>query len=150
MTTVEASIVKQDPSARRAGACPACGQPPGAGRFGWGGGAPEAHAERCPVCERVLDHFPAGCVELSGKRFAERRQEILKHVVRCAEAESARHALERIERTETVAGSVAVWTSHARLARRIGDFVREQFGGQLSYHFEHAPDLLRVSWRSET
>ena len=150
MRAVEASIVKQDPSASKAGACPACGQQPGTGRFGWGGGAPQAHAERCPVCERVLDHFPAGCVELSGQLFAGRRQEILKHIMRCGEAESSRTPQERIDRMETVAGSVAVWTSHARLARRLGDYLQERFGGQLAYHFEHAPELLRVIWRSET
>lgn len=101
------------------------------------------------MCERVVDHFPAGCVELGGEFFAAHRQDILQRILRCGESEAVRHPAERIKRMAAQGGRVEVWTSHARLAKRIGDFLEEQLGGQLSCHFERAPEVLRVAWRRE-
>lgn len=120
--------------------------PPGFGRWGWGGGEPEAHAERCPVCERIWDIFPAGRLVLRGPYFAANRKEILRAVIGRARAAAVEHPARAIDGMQAGAGGVVVSVNDARLARQIGDELEARFGGALEYHYEHHPNRLIVSW----
>lgn len=131
------------PAAER---CPECGLPYGVGRFGWGGGVPGAHAERCSTCQRVHDEFPAGSVILRGAWYAAHRKEILRRVLASAERANAEHPSRRVVSVDPAGADVVVRTTDARLARRIGDALCEAYRGTLEYHYDHERNLLQIAW----
>jgi len=127
--------------------CPDCGAVYRRGRWQWAA-APEkdAQLERCPACHRVHDHFPAGYVTLGGAFFGEHRDEILRRVRHCEEAEKRDHPLERIMKIEADGEGTVVTTTDPHLARRIGDALHDAFKGELEYHYNKEENLLRVAW----
>ncbi|MBV8033349.1 MAG: ATPase [Betaproteobacteria bacterium] len=129
------------------GRCPGCGALPGAGRWGWGGGEPEAHAERCPVCQRIFDHFPPGNLLLTGPKFHARRAEILRAVLRYSRAENWRYPTRHVLASEVHGEDVLVRTNDARLVRHIGDALVRRLGGELGYDYGHDGKLLTIRWR---
>src|SRR5687768_3394354 len=77
-------------------ACPDCGAVYRRGRWRWELAPVGALAARCPACLRVRDRLPAATVTLSGRFFAQHRDEILARVRSCAEAETRTHPMQRI------------------------------------------------------
>jgi hypothetical protein len=128
------------------GRCPECGVLYGEGRWGWGGGTPGAHAERCASCGRVHDVFPPGDVMLSGPIFAKRRKEVLDRIVLWGKLLAKEHPARRIEAVQVHKSGVMVKTNDARLARRIGDALCNSFGGKLEYRYPHPANTLHVLW----
>ncbi len=126
--------------------CPECGLPYGGARFGWGGGKPGAHAERCPACGQVHDEFPGGTVILRGPVFGRRRKEVLEWVAAVETRIDRDHPGKLIESIEPREAEVLVRTSDARVARRIGDALCKAFGGALEYRYPHPPTVLNVEW----
>jgi hypothetical protein len=89
---------------------------------------------------------PAGFVRLSGPFLQEHRKELLKRVRRCEESERRGHPMQRIMAIARHEGELLVTTSHARLARRIGEALHDAYQGELSYCSGQGELLLRVWW----
>ena len=126
--------------------CPDCGAVFLHGRWTWGDSPPNAHAERCPACHRVHDHFPAGYVTLRGPFFDQHREEILQRVRHCEAAEKPEHPLQRIMALEANGEGTLVTTTDPHLARGIGEALHDAYKGELEYHYNKAENLLRVAW----
>ena len=126
--------------------CPDCGVKYHDGRWTWGDAPQKALHERCPACQRIHDHFPAGYVTLSGAFFGAHKQEVLSRVRHCEESEKSDHPLERIMAIEARNGETVVTTTDTHLARRIGDALYGAFKGELEYRYNKEENLLRVSW----
>ena len=126
--------------------CPDCGAVFLRGRWTWGESPRNAHAERCPACHRVHDHFPAGYVTLRGPFFDQHREEILQRVRHCEAAEKPEHPLQRIMALEANGEGALVTTTDAHLARGIGEALHDAYKGELEYHYNKAENLLRVTW----
>lgn len=126
--------------------CPGCGAIFHHGHWSWGAPAPGAAQHLCPACQRVRDRVPAGQLTLSGKFFAEHRDEIL-HLVRNAEAKAkAEHPLERIIDIKDEAGRTVVTFTDAHLVHGVGEALRHAYQGVLDSHFTDEGDLVRVAW----
>lgn len=127
--------------------CTDCGAVFRGGRWTWEEAAPQAHASRCPACQRIHDDFPAGYVSLSGEFLGSHHDEIL-HLVRNHEAkEKAEHPLQRIMDVQEKDGETLVTTTDIHLARDIGEALHGAYKGELEYHYNKGQNLLRVSWR---
>ena len=126
--------------------CPDCGAIYVDGRWRWGSVASGAHAERCPACHRIHDHFPAGFVTLSGAFLAAHRAEIEQLVRHREGREKAQHPLERIIAIEDTADGILITTTGIHLARALGDALEAAYKGQLDYHYNDQESLLRVQW----
>lgn len=126
--------------------CPDCGAILHHGHWEWGTAAAGAEQHLCPACHRTRDRVPAAQLTLSGKFFAEHRDEIL-HLVRNTEAAAkAEHALERImDIKDDAAGTVITFTD-AHLVHRIGKALQHSYQGELDSHFTDEGDLARVAW----
>lgn len=126
--------------------CTECGAVYRRGRWTWGAAAQDAHAERCPACHRIHDRMPAGYVTLGGAFYESHRDEILRRIRRCEEAEKKEHPLQRIIAVDANAHGSIVTTTDTHLARRIGDALRDAYKGELEYRYNKEENLLRVAW----
>lgn len=126
--------------------CPQCGAVFLEGRWRWGEIPPNAHREICPACHRMLDHYPAGFVTLSGDFFLAHHDEIMHLVRHHEEREKAEHPLQRIMEVERHDDGVLVTTTDIHLARGIGEALHHAYQGELKYHYNPAESLLRVHW----
>ena len=126
--------------------CPDCAAVYRDGRWQWSLPGGPARKARCPACQRIHDHFPAGYVRLSGAFFRQHRGEILRRVRHCEEAEKAEHALERIMQVAADGDGELVTTTGVHLARRIADALEDAFKGQLEFRYSKKENVLRVAW----
>ena len=126
--------------------CPACRAVYSGGRWNWGTAPDGAHEERCPACQRVHDHFPAGYVVLKGAFLAGHREEVLQLARNREAKEKAEHPLERIMDIEEIEGGVQITTTDTHLARDIGEALHSAYRGELEYHYNKEENLLRVHW----
>lgn len=126
--------------------CPECGAVFHRGRWSWAGAEPGAHEARCPACERIREHLPAGFVNLRGEFFKAHRDEILKRVRHCEQSEKADHPLERIIDIEAKEAGTLITTTGTHLARRLGEAVNDAYKGELEFHYNRGENLLRVDW----
>ena len=140
------SALAERPAEAGAERCPECGLPPTEGRYGWGGGTPGAHAERCATCGRVHDEFPVGTVLLSGAAFWRRRKEVIERLSVWAKLLAKEHPSRRIESIDPLHAGVLVRTNDARLAMRVGEALARSFGGTLEYRHSHEPAILHITW----
>ena len=132
---------------RMAARCRDCGAVYRDGRWSWAPLARPTHKVRCPACERIRDGFAAGYVKLGGDYFSAHRDEILRRVRACEEAERGEHPLERIIAIEPASGGALVTTTGVHLARRIAQALRHAYKGELDSRYSKADNVLRASWR---
>jgi hypothetical protein len=126
--------------------CPDCGATYRDGRWSWQPADTAAHEARCPACQRIHDRYPAGYVSLGGRFFNEHRDEVLRRIHGCEDAEKRDHPMERIMDVSQVGSATLVTTTGTHLARRIGDALHDAFKGELEFHYNKDENLLRVSW----
>jgi NMD protein affecting ribosome stability and mRNA decay len=127
--------------------CPKCGATYRRGRWTWLVAPPDAPRRKCPACQRIDDHFPAGYVTLGGAFFTEHRTEVL-NLVKAQEArEKAEHPLQRIMAIEDAGEDVQVTTTDVHLARAVAQAVHDAFKGDLSLAYSENENLVRASWR---
>jgi NMD protein affecting ribosome stability and mRNA decay len=128
--------------------CSQCGAVFAGGRWGWTP-APEGAVNCiCPACQRVVDDYPAGFVELQGSFFEQRREEILNLVNNEEKLEKGEHPLERIMQIRSADGHTLITTTGVHLARRIGDAVVRAYQGDLTYTYGDDEKTVRVKWLS--
>jgi hypothetical protein len=131
---------------REPAVCPKCNAVFHQGRWQWSAVPEGAHAETCPACHRIHDHFPAGFVTLKGEFLQQHLDEILNLVNNEAKRENLQHPLQRIMAVEDTGGDVLITTTDIHLARRIGDALHRAYQGKLDYHYNEGQNLLRVEW----
>ena len=128
-------------------ACPDCGVVYHKGRWQRGDKPDNAHAERCPACQRIADDMPAGIVTLHGD-FAKRHKAEITGLMRNEEAaENGEHPLNRIISIEETDAGLAVKTTDIHLPRRLGEALEAAFHGSLDMHFDDNAYFVRVDWR---
>ncbi|HEU0220353.1 MAG TPA: BCAM0308 family protein [Gallionella sp.] len=126
--------------------CPDCGAVFHAGRWQWLDKPKDAHQASCPACHRVLDHFPAGYVSLSGKFLIAHEAEILQLIRHREVREKAEHPLQRIMDIEKTEHGTLITTTDIHLARGIGEALHHAYQGELEFHYNPEQNLLRVNW----
>ena len=127
--------------------CRECGAAYRAGRWSWQAAQPAARATVCPACRRTREGMPAGYVSLGGAFFREHRDEVLRRVQLCEEAEKKLHPLQRILAVKDEEGGVTITTTGSHLARRIGEALGKSFKGAARFRYRPGDNLLRVTWR---
>jgi len=131
---------------RGAARCADCGAVFRRGRWSWNATPQHAVACLCPACRRIRERLPAGFVTLKGGFFDEHRDEVLKRVRHCEDAQKREHPLQRIMAVEARGGALLVTTTDPHLARRIGEALHRAYKGELDYRYNKQDKLLRVSW----
>ncbi|HET7362936.1 MAG TPA: BCAM0308 family protein [Burkholderiales bacterium] len=126
--------------------CRDCGAVYRQGRWRWTEGGGPAHKVRCPACQRVRDAYAAGYVRLGGTFFGEHRDEILRRVRACENAERREHPLERIIAIAPAPDGALVTTTGVHLARRIAQALRHAYKGELESRYNKADNVLRARW----
>ena len=126
--------------------CRDCGALYREGRWVWAPRGGPAYKIRCPACQRIRDSRASGYVRLSGEYFAGHREEILRRVRRCEQAESADHPLERIIAIASAPDGELVTTTGVHLARRIAHALQHAFKGELEARYNKGDKILRVHW----
>jgi NMD protein affecting ribosome stability and mRNA decay len=126
--------------------CPACGAVFHHGRWQWMDAPRGAHAETCPACHRIHDHYPAGFLTLQGTFIRDHRDEVMNLVHNIEKREKSEHPLQRIIAIEETGGEILVTTTDIHLARSMGDALHHAYQGELEYHYNREQNLLRVEW----
>ncbi len=134
--------------AKEAGAlvCDDCGVVQHGGKWSWG--APpltELQAGRCPACQRIRDHYPAGTIQLH-PAFLEHREEILHMIRNLEQAEKAEHPLERLMDVEESGGRMVVTTTGIHLARQIAHKLARRFHQRARIRYADQESLVHVDW----
>ena len=127
--------------------CPECGALFTHGRWCWGKSQTKAHEVLCPACRRVLDHLPAGYVELTGTFLQEHYDEIIHLTRNIEQQEKRQRPLERIMAISREDGHTLVTTTGVHLARRIGEALSRSYNGEFSFHYAPEETSIRVSWQ---
>jgi NMD protein affecting ribosome stability and mRNA decay len=126
--------------------CKQCGAVYHQGRWQWIAAPEGAHADTCPACHRIHDHYPAGYLTLKGSFLQEHRDEIMNLIFNEEKRQRADHPMKRIMDIETKGDEVVVTTTDIHLARSMGDALHHAYQGKLEYHYNEAQNLLRVEW----
>ena len=128
--------------------CPDCNAIFHEGRWQWSMVIPAgAHSSRCPACQRIRDHCPAGILTLTGDFLAQHHDEIVHILHNLEERQKAEHPLKRLIRIdEAGTGSMTVSLTDPHLARAMGQALYDAWRGDLDYHYHQGEYLLRVSW----
>ncbi len=127
--------------------CRDCGAAYRGGRWSWQAAQPAARLTLCPACRRARERMPAGFVSLGGAYFREHRDEVLRRVRLCEDAEKKLHPLQRILEVKDDEGGALVTTTGSHLARRIGEALGKSFKGEARFRYRPGDNLLRVTWR---
>jgi NMD protein affecting ribosome stability and mRNA decay len=116
------------------------------GRWSWKEPPADANKTRCPACQRIVDNYPAGYVELKGPFFQEHREEILNLVRNEEKLEKGEHPLERIMAIEEEGEGVLITTTGVHIARRIGEAVEKAYEGNFEFRYGDGEKSIRVFW----
>ncbi len=127
-------------------ACSQCGAVFHKGRWTWGAKPPQAHTAKCPACERMNDHYPAGVLSLRGPFIKAHIAEILG-LVRNEEAQAkAEHPLSRIMGIDEEDDTIVISTTDTHLPRRIGEALHHAYHGELNLRYSKDQQFIRVLW----
>jgi NMD protein affecting ribosome stability and mRNA decay len=143
----EHDVYKSSRKPKAPATCPDCGAVFRDGRWSWSSSAGLPGGERCPACQRIQDHFPAGIVTLRGEFQVEHRDEILGLARNVEEREKAEHPLKRIMESRSEKDTLVITTTDMHLARSIGDAIHRAYEGELDYEYVKEGTVLRVGWR---
>lgn len=130
-------------------ACSKCGAVYSEGRWTWKSSETVVTKTICPACRRIIDNYPAGQVEISGKFFTKHSSEILNLVKNIEKLEKSERPLERIMSISEDNKKIIIKTTGIHLARRIGEALSRSYQGD--YHFQYADGekSIRVFWKRE-
>ena len=105
---------------------------------------------RCPACERIRVHDPAGLLTLDGSFVHEHLPALKALIGQEAQHQTTEHPLERLMEVEDLAGGgLLVTTTGLHLARAIGHALERSFHGQLHQRYAQGETRLRVHWHRE-
>ncbi len=127
-------------------ACTTCNSVYLEGRWTWYEPPVNAHRIICPACQRIVDDYPAGTLELSGFFFEKHREEMLNLIHNEEKQEKGEHPLERIMNINEKSGHTVITTTGIHIARRIGEAISRAYQGELSFIYGDGEKTIRVSW----
>ena len=130
--------------------CPNCGAIYHQGRWQWDGDATNAESHRCPACQRIHDHAPAGYLTLKGAFIAAHHDEIENLIRNVAGHANDEHPLQRLiamEKQED--GTLEITLTDPHLTRGLGEALHKAYAGDLQYHYQEGDYLLRVHWQRD-
>ncbi len=117
------------------------------GHWSWKKPPENANKTHCPACQRILDKYPAGFVEIKGKFFDIHREEILNLVHNIEQREKGERPLERIMAITDQKIHTLITTTGIHIARRIGEALSHAYHGEFSFNYSEAEKCIRVYWR---
>lgn len=126
--------------------CSVCGAVFTKGRWAWEKTPENAHEAVCPACRRILDHYPAGTIEIKGDFFESHREEILNLVRNVEKAEMGEHPLERIMAIRDENGHTVITTTGVHIARRILEALARSYEGKSSFQYGDGSKSIRGFW----
>lgn len=126
--------------------CPQCNAVFHEGRWQWLETPVHAHQHNCTACQRILDHYPAGFVDLQSDFLLTHRDEIMNLIHNLEEREKNEHPMKRIMATEEKDNAMLITTTDIHLARGIGEAIHNAYQGDLELHYNPAENLVRVHW----
>lgn len=127
--------------------CTKCGALFVNGRWSWDKPAKKANEAICPACQRVVDGYPAGYVEIKGEFFKEHRDEILHLIHNIEKQEKSRHPLERIMSITDEKDHTLLKTTGIHIVRRIGEALLRSYNGDFSFQYGHGEKNIRGCWQ---
>jgi len=127
--------------------CPDCGATYRNGRWSW----PQTRSmglqsQRCPACQRIADHYPAGELVITGTFGTAHRDELLAHARNIENEEQGQHPLHRIMNVEERGEQIVITTTDLHLPHRIGHALKDSWGGNLKTHYDLDGYFTRVLW----
>jgi NMD protein affecting ribosome stability and mRNA decay len=126
--------------------CSGCGALFHKGRWTWGSAPVGAKSSVCPACHRTRDRYPKGLVTITGS-FKEKQHEQVVGIIHNTEAqEKKEHPMSRIMAVERRPEGLVISTTDTHLPRRIGEALKHAYHGELSLHYNHDEDFIRVNW----
>lgn len=126
--------------------CPECGLVFRHGRWEHGISPDNAHLHTCPACQRIADRLPAGFVTITGPFAKAHRAEIAALVRHQAEYERNEHPLHRLMSIAEGDETMEVTTTDLHLPRRVGEALKNAYGGSLELRPSRDEFMLRVRW----
>ena len=132
---------------REATRCPDCGVTFRNGRWAWPRTTQRGlRALRCPACQRIADHYPAGELLLAGNFLAAHRNEILATACHVEEIERVEHPLHRVMAIEDHENGVRITTTDIHLPHQMAHALKKAFSGEMKTHYDREGYFIRVQW----
>lgn len=126
--------------------CGGCGALFHKGRWTWNSVPVGSASTICPACHRTRDRYPKGLVTITGS-FKEKQHEQVVGIIHNTEAqEKKEHPMSRIMAVERRPEGLVISTTDTHLPRRIGEALKHAYHGELSLHYNHDEDFIRVNW----
>lgn len=111
---------------------------------------PEGRGRRCPACERIRVHDPAGLVTLEGDYVERHLPSLLSLVRHEAQRQTADHPMERLMTVEPIAGGgLQVSTTGLHLARALGHALERAHRGRLQTRYSPGELRVRIHWQRD-
>lgn len=117
------------------------------GHWTWKTRPQHANEIHCPACQRILDKYPAGFVEIKGPFFDMNREEVLNLIDNVEKQEKRERPLERIISIIDQKIHTLITTTGIHIARRIGEGLAHAYQGDFSFNYSEAEKCIRVYWR---
>ena len=130
--------------------CPECGATYHKGHWSWGQPpSGSVHEHTCPACQRILDHYPAGELTISGAFATAHEEEIVNLAKNIEQKEKVQHPLNRIMAIEKSAAGMRILTTDIHLPRRIAESLEHAWEGVLDMHYDEEGYFIRLAWRRD-
>ena len=127
--------------------CPTCHATFVDGRWSWEEAPDDAYEQKCPACQRIHDHFPAGYVTIKGEFIKEHRDEVLNLIANHEQKEKADRPLQRIMAIDEKRDGIEVTTTDSHLARGIAEAIHDAYKGELKVRYSRDENLVRAVWK---
>ncbi|BCS53102.1 BCAM0308 family protein [Geobacter sp. SVR] len=111
-----------------------------------GAAAPEARRLVCPACRRTADDNPGGILFMRGDFFSKHEDELRGLVQQIGQSITHKNRLSRIMKITSEAGGIAVATTDAKLAQKLGRELFKSHHGELNFKWNDKEEAVRVYW----
>ena len=130
--------------------CPRCQALYHQGRWRWPDkGAAFREPLLCSACRRILDRFPAGEIQISGKYLNGHKKEIVNLIQNVIKEEGSRSPLKKVIDFSNKGDMLHVSVTDDHLARRIGEAIHRAYGGDLAIKYSEGERFVRLHWHRD-
>jgi hypothetical protein len=105
----------------------------------------QTRSGRCPACQRIADHAPAGTLRIPAT-FLAQRDEVLNLIRNVEEQERAEHPLERVMGVDEQGGRMTVTTTGIHIARQIANKLARRFHRKAHVRYADEESRIDVDW----
>jgi hypothetical protein len=103
----------------------------------------------CPACKQIESGVAGGYVSISGGFMRLHRLEILSLIDNEAEHALEDSPLSRVMCRRYGEAQILIETTTEHLAQRLGQKLKNAFGGDVDFDFSHENKVARVNWRRD-